>query len=359
MSDHSIQFMNPRSAVPGLSSQPAISIVIPVYNGGENFRQCLASLEKFGRFYPQVAEIIIVIDGECDHSEALARQFGATVLKLPETGGPARARNQGAQIARGDILFFIDADVTLAKDTVPQVAAIFGQYPEISALIGSYDDRPGAANFLSQYKNLFHHYTHQTACEDGSTFWGACGAIRREAFWQIGGFDESYRYPSVEDIELGYRLKRSGYQIRLCKSVQVKHLKHWTARSLLRAEIFYRALPWTELLWRDRAFNNDLNLKTSSRISLLLSYALLIALILSGWWAGALGIGIGIAFTLVVINWSVYRFFYQKRGLWFAFRVMPWHWLYFLYGGLAFALGTLRYHLWFRSKPSLSNVSEL
>ena len=344
--------MKTESAISCLSGQPTISIVIPVYNGGESFRQCLDSLEEAARAYSQVLEVVIVVDGGHDDSEALAQEFGATVLKLPQTGGPARARNQGAQIARGDILFFLDADVMLAKDTVPQVAAIFERCPDLAALIGSYDDRPGATNFLSQYKNLFHHYTHQTACEEGSTFWGACGAIRRAVFWEIGGFDESYRYPSVEDIELGYRLRRADHQIRLCKTVQVKHLKHWTVLSLLRAEFFYRALPWTELLWRDRAFNNDLNLKTSSRISLLLSYILLIVLILSGWWTGFLGIGIGIGFTLVAINWSVYQFFYQKRGFWFALRVIPWHWLYFLYGGLAFALGTLRYHLRFLDQSS-------
>lgn len=344
--------MNPKTAISCLSDPPTLSVIVPVYQGGESFRQCLISLEKYA--CPSlVLEIIVVVDGECDGSEMLARTSGATVLKLPETGGPARARNQGAQIARGDLLFFLDADVTIAADTVGQIVAVFEQHPEIAAIIGSYDDRPGAANFLSQYKNLFHHYTHQTASEDGSTFWGACGAIRREIFWAIDGFDESYRYPSVEDIELGYRLKRAGYQIRLCKSIQVKHLKHWTARSLLRAEIFYRALPWTELLWRDRAFNNDLNLKQSSRISLLLAYGLLVTLILSGWWRPALVVGIGMGLTLVVINGSVYQFFYQKRGIWFAIRVIPWHWLYFLYGGLAFALGTARYYL-LRSRSSVS-----
>ena len=335
--------MKPRCVHHNLSNLPTLSVIVPVYQGGENFRQCLISLEKYA-CTPQVLEIIVVVDGDCDGSEVLARKSGATVLKLPQTRGPAHARNQGAQVARGDILFFLDADVTLAADTIPQIISVFKQHPAIAAIIGSYDDRPGATNFLSQYKNLFHHYTHQMACEDGSTFWGACGAIRRETFWAINGFDESYRYPSVEDIELGYRLKRAGYQIRLCKSIQVKHLKRWTTRSLLRAEIFYRAMPWTELLWRDRAFNNDLNLKQSSRISLLLAYGLLVALIFSGWWRNALEVGIGIGFILVAINWSVYHFFYQKRGFWFAIRVIPWHWLYFLYGGLAFALGTLRYY---------------
>lgn len=70
----------------------------------------------------------------------------------------------------------------------------------------------------------------------------------------MGGFDESYRKPSIEDIELGYRLKQAGLKIRLCKALQVKHLKRWEVVSLLRADFFYRALPWTELILRDRQF---------------------------------------------------------------------------------------------------------
>ncbi|MBD1868182.1 glycosyltransferase [Cyanobacteria bacterium FACHB-471] len=324
------------------SIEPAISIVIPVHNGGESFRECLSSLTKF---VPNSIEVVIVVDGGTDDSWRLAEESGAKVIKFPTAGGPARARNAGAKAAQGDILFFVDADVTIGADTLSQVAIAFQTYPNIAALIGSYDDAPGATNFLSQYKNLFHHYTHQTGCEEASTFWGACGAIRRDVFLEIGGFDEAYRYPSIEDIELGYRLKRAGHQIRLCKNVQVKHLKCWRPVSLLRAEFFYRALPWTELLWRDRQFVNDLNLKTSSRVSLVLTYGLLIALAASFWWLPALGLAGILSLSLLLLNFSVYQFFQHKRGLWFAVRTVPWHWLYFLYSGLAFAIGTIRYHI--------------
>ncbi|HIK19398.1 MAG TPA: glycosyltransferase family 2 protein [Leptolyngbyaceae cyanobacterium M33_DOE_097] len=323
-----------------------LSIVIPVHNGGESFYKCLQSLECYGSL---ASEVIIVVDGGTDNSLALARTTAAKVIALPEAGGPARARNIGASAASGDILFFMDADVTLKPDTLKQIIEAFQAKPEIDALIGSYDDAPGAENFLSQYKNLFHHYTHQTGCEDASTFWGACGAVRRDIFLKVDGFNEAYRYPSIEDIEFGYRLKRAGHRILLCKAVQVKHLKRWEPFSLLRAEIFYRAIPWTELLWRDRQFVNDLNLKTSSRVSLILTFSILVLLLLSFWWNSSL-IGVPILATvLFVINLSVYQFFYFKKGLWFAIKTIFWHWLYFLYGGVAFAIGTIRYHLGYQS----------
>lgn len=317
-----------------------VSIVIPVRNGGESFRDCLTSLKQF---IPAATEVIVVVDGGTDDSHQVAQAFGAKVIQLPESGGPAKARNIGAQMATTDILFFVDADVALKADTLEQVVATFEQDPTLAALIGSYDDAPGAKNFLSQYKNLFHHYTHQTGSEFASTFWGACGAVRRDVFWSVGGFDP-VQGASVEDIELGYRLRRAGHRIRLCKQIQVKHLKCWRPLSLLRAEIFYRAVPWTELLWRDRQFKNDLNLNHTNRYSLLLTYALLGSLIAVFWWLPALALAGTISFILLFLNRSVYFFFYQKRGLGFTLQVIPWHWLYFFYGGLAFALGTFRYY---------------
>jgi GT2 family glycosyltransferase len=248
-------------------------------------------------------------------------------------------------MAKGDILFFMDADVTIHPDTLAKIAQVFHQDSTLAALIGSYDDQPGAVNFLSQYKNLFHHYNHQIGCEEASTFWGACGAIKRDIFEKMGGFDESYRHPSIEDIELGYRLKAHGYRIRLCKDIYVKHLKHWTFTSLLKADFFYRALPWTELIHRQQNFVNDLNLQWSSRWSVVFVYTLLFLLLASLWYFHLL-LGVGVlVLGLVLLNLPVYKFFQQKRGLGFVILTLPWHWLYYLYSGLAFALGTGRYWL--------------
>jgi len=331
-------------------SNPLISIVIPVHNGGVSFRQCLEGLaEVRADFY----ELIVVADGEADASWHVAEQWGASVMRLPQAGGPARARNLGASAARGDILFFIDADVWVHPEAVRRVAITFQQDHQLAALIGSYDDAPGALNFLSQYRNLLHHYTHQTARTNASTFWGACGAIRRDVFFKVGGFYEGYRRPSIEDIELGYRLTTAGYQIRLDKDLQVKHLKCWQASSLLKADFCYRALPWTTLILRHQGLINDLNLKISSRISVMLAYGItgLSALgvfklttqtsISLSFWA-MLGI---LTLALLQINWPVYSFFLRKRGWWFTVQVIPWHWLYYLYSGLAFAIGWARHWL--------------
>jgi glycosyltransferase involved in cell wall biosynthesis len=280
-----------------------------------------------------------VADGDTDGSWLLAKECGAQVLRIFPRGGPAQARNLGARAARSDILFFVDADVTLPVDAVSQVVAAFAREPDLAAVFGSYDDEPAVPNFLSQYKNLFHHYVHQTAREEACTFWGACGAIRRESFLALGGFDEQYRRPSIEDIALGYRLRKAGGKIRLCKTLQVKHLKRWGLTSLLAADFCYRALPWTTLILRERRLPNDLNLRRSSRVSVALTYGLLVAGVSAWWWPGSLIVAGLVVLVLLALNAPLYRFFWRKRGLWFAVRTVPWHWLYYFYSGLAFALG--------------------
>jgi glycosyltransferase involved in cell wall biosynthesis len=324
-----------------------ISIVIPVHNAGEYFRLCLESISA-SEMPP--CEIIVVADGDSDGSWNIAGEFGAKLLRIPHSQGPARARNLGAQEAVGDILLFIDSDVTIPENALSQVAAAFRNDPGLAALFGSYDDEPYAGNFLSQYKNLFHNYVHQMANEDASTFWCGCGAVKRTIFQGLGGFNDNYRKPSIEDIEFGYRLKRKGYRIRLVKELKVKHLKRWDIFSLLRADFLYRALPWTTLILREGKLLNDLNLKISSRISAACVYLLLISLSASfkfPWLLAPAGVCI---VALLALNWGLYRFFREKRGLLFAVKALPWNWLYFFYSGLAFSIGFIRFRF---GKPSL------
>jgi len=332
----------------------SVSVIVPVYNGGENFRLCLECLQNA---LPRPEEIIVVADGDTDGSWQLAQALGFRVLRLPSPGGPARARNVGARSAGGEILFFVDADVMVPPDVLSHVTTAFEREPDLAAIIGSYDDQPGKGDFLSQYRNLLHHYVHQTGREEASTFWGACGAIRKEVFLALGGFDEQYVRPSIEDIEFGHRLKHAGYRIRLRKALQVKHLKQWNFISMVRTDFFARALPWTALILRDRIFINDLNISLSGRASVMLLFLLLGSLMLSFWQPLAL-LGTSVmALILLVLNAPLYRFFFRKRGIRFTIQAVTFHWLYFFYSGVAFAIGTVRHLVNYDPSPgSLSLV---
>ncbi len=333
----------------------SISVIIPVHRGGPILRRCLLSLSQ-ARPGPQ--EIIVVIDGHDPSSAEAAAEFGARVLTLAERGGPARARNVGGAAAKGDILFFVDADVTIPDDAMNRVEAAFRADPDLSAAFGSYDDSPAADNFFSQFKNLFHHYVHQRSRPEASTFWAACGAMRRGVFMASGGFDETYRRASIEDIELGYRLTRAGHRIKLQKDLQVKHLKRWTFASLLATDFFQRALPWSELILRRGGFINDLNLNQASQVSVVLACILAICLIASFWWPRALVIAGASAASLAAINVRLYFFFWRKRGPFFTSGAVAWHWFYYLYSGLAFCSKALL-HLALTLKAALKSASFL
>jgi hypothetical protein len=245
--------------------------VIPAYNAGAHLGQCLEAL-SLARGSSH--EIIVVDDGSTDGSKEIAARYAVRVLSGGERRGPAFARNLGARAALGELLLFIDADVCVHPDTLATIQCAFDGDPALDALIGSYDCHPRSPDFLSQYRNLMHAWTHQTAHAEASTFWSGCGAIRRSVFLEHAGFSESYGRPAIEDIELGYRLARAGRKIALDRSLQVTHLKRWTFLNLVKTDILDRGIPWTELILRDRCMPNDLNLQLSQRVSVALAFLL-------------------------------------------------------------------------------------
>jgi GT2 family glycosyltransferase len=252
-----------------------ITVVIPAYNCCRHLEACLEGLERSSL---QEFECIVVDDGSTDDSMDVARRYAVTVISPGGRAGPAHARNLGAKAATGEILYFIDADVCVYPDTLARVSAAFSRDTELTALIGSYGDSPDSPDFLSQYKNLMHHYVHQTAREQASTFWSGCSAIRRSVFGQFSGFDaRRYQRPAIEDIELGYRLFSAGYKMVLDRSLVVKHLKKWSFWGLVKTDILDRGVPWTELILRDRHIPNDLNVQLSQRVSVALVFLLVVS----------------------------------------------------------------------------------
>jgi len=326
-----------------------ISVIVPVRNDPGHLRACLESLAATRGVLDR--EVIVVDDASTDDSAAVAAALGARVLRLERRLGPAAARNLGAEAAHGEVVFFVDADVCVHPETVGQVVAAFAADPGIDALFGSYDRQPGAPNFLSQYKNLFHHFVHQQGSSEASTFWSGCGAVRRSVFLEMGGFDTSYARPCIEDIELGARLRRAGRRIVLRKDIQARHLKRWTLAGIVRSDVWDRGVPWTELILREGSLPDDLNLRLAQRVSAVLAYLLMAALLAAAWRPFGRGLATWLSLAsllllaIVALNRRFYAFFSGERGPLFAARVVPLHVLYYLYSGVALAIGVVR-HVW-------------
>ena len=323
----------------------SVSAIIPAYNSATHLGLCLRRLAASSL---PPAECIVVDDGSTDDTPAVARQHGASLVSAGGRQGPAFARNLGARQARGDLLVFLDADVCVREDTLRRIVDRFQADPSPDAVIGSYDDTPAAPGFFSQYKNLQHHYVHQTANSSATTFWTGCGAIRRAVFLELGGFHSGYDRPAIEDIEFGSRLLAAGKNILLDRSLQVKHLKRWTFLDILKTDILRRALPWTELILRSGKMPNDLNVRLDQRVSVALMFGavpllLASAVILGN--AALLFAALCAAAVVLLINAPFYRFLASKRGFWFGAGSALMHLLYFFYSGATFVLALARHYL--------------
>ncbi|MFM9103119.1 MAG: glycosyltransferase family 2 protein, partial [Cyanobium sp.] len=266
----------------------AISLIMPTVDWGPTFALCLQA--------PRAAlgaddELLVVFDGMPPPPPEWLQASGAVLLHTGARSGPAAARNLGACQARNSILLFVDADVELHPDAVERIKAHFSADPQLAALFGSYDDRPAAPGLVSRFRNLLHHHTHTSHPGPASTFWAGCGAVRRESFLALGGFDaKAYRQPCIEDIEFGLRLHDAGGRILLDPAIQGTHHKRWTLSLMLRTDIQQRAIPWSQLLLRRRQLPATLNLSTSARLSAAASLLIPVALMagtITPWREGA------------------------------------------------------------------------
>jgi glycosyltransferase involved in cell wall biosynthesis len=319
----------------------SVSIIVPFHRNLDFLERCLGAVTPL----PHGWELIIAGDAPVDDCRLLADRFKARLLNLSGPRGPAVARNHAAEAARGEILVFVDADVVASKGAVARAAKILQSEPDTFAVFGAYDEAPDDPGFISQYKNLAHSFIHQSSATIAQTFWAGFGAVRRNAFLSVGGFDERFPRPSVEDIDLGYRLTAAGFRVKLDPSLRACHLKRWTLVGMIVSDIRDRGIPWTQLILRFGRFNSDLNLKSTYRACVVLSYLLLLLVGLAFLDARFLWPVPVLATSLVLLSPRYYRYFYRRRGLWFVIRVFPVHYLYHLYNGFSFAVGSALYSL--------------
>jgi glycosyltransferase involved in cell wall biosynthesis len=300
-----------------------LAVIIPVYNNASMLAQTLASI-RAGSRAPD--ELLVVDDASTDNSAAVALAAGAAVLAMRRNAGPAACRNFAAQAAQADLLIFLDADTVVHADTLSTMEERMLADPTLTAVIGSYDDRPPAPGYISQFRNLSHHFVHSRSAGNSLSFWSGCGAIRREAFLQAGGFNVRYRHPSIEDIELGYRLSSAGQRILLDPTVTVTHLKHWSLLSSVRTDVLDRGAPWVCLLIaRGRGMPDHLNISLPYRLSTALTACGWI-LLLSAFSKPALGLlAIPCFAAAVVLHWQLLRFLSRARGKAFLLASVPLH----------------------------------
>ena len=269
-------------------SAPTLAVVVPATNSPATLERCLAAL------------------GSSDRAPA-----ALIVQRDPAGSGPAAARNRGAAEVEDEVLVFVDSDVEVHPDALARIEAHFASDPGLAAVFGAYDDDPADPGLTSRYRNLLHHHVHAGAAGEAETFWAGLGAVRREAFEAAGGFDAaSYPEPSVEDIELGMRLRRRGARIVLDPRIRGRHLKAWTPASMVATDFGRRGVPWARLLLRDRSGSTALNLGWRQRASAGASLVLLASLLARRPRPAAVALAAGL-----LLDRDLYRLLAGRGGL--------------------------------------------
>ena len=256
--------MSARSASPKGSRGAAgrISVVMPAYNAEATLARALQGVvDQLG---PR-DELIVVDDGSTDRTAEIAESFQVRPIRMPSNQGVSPSRNAGAAAAQGEILFFADADAMLAPGALERAHDQLEADPSCAAVVGIYSADGGPGNTVSRVKNLWIRYTYLRAGEWIDWVFTCAMAVRREAFEAVGGFVSAagVRWGG-DDIELGLRLTRGGYRIRLDPGIQTTHLRRYDTVGLLLndfcrstgfASLGWRTLGWRTLL-RDRRFAN-------------------------------------------------------------------------------------------------------
>jgi glycosyltransferase involved in cell wall biosynthesis len=321
------------------SREPAgLSIIVPARNAADTLARCLAAIAA--QITPD-DELLVIDDHSSDATAEVARRFATKVITLPAHRGAAAARNRGAAEATRPVLFFLDADVVLGPRAMERARCDMSD-PAFDAVVGSYDDAPAERSPVSMFKNLAHHYFHQRSAGNISSFFGACGLVRRRTLLAAGGYDERrFRESSIEDVEFGYRLSDAGARIRIDPDLRVTHLKGWTLGSLLVTDFTRRAVPWSILYLERGDLPAELNITGDQRIAALVALGLAACAPLALLRGGMVVPFVVLLVAAVWINARLFRLFYAKGGVGLMLAGFALQQLYYLYSLAGLATGAV------------------
>ena len=245
-------------------SQPRVSVVIVHWNTPELLDSCLHHLEASCE---DMEMETLVVDNNSEDSGRLhlKEKPGLKIIRNSRNRGFAAAANQGAAMARGELLLFLNTEVSLPASSLSHLVSILTSYPELVAVapvrISSHGrEFPGMRflNPLNQAASLLglgghgwlaRRWPHVSSAgrKPVEVDWLRASTllIRRRQFADMCGFDEGYFFYG-EDEDLCWRLALQGYRVAACAHLAVVDPggasvrlagQEWGARELCRGQM--------------------------------------------------------------------------------------------------------------------------
>jgi GT2 family glycosyltransferase len=243
--------------------QPRVSVVIPTVDAGERLERCIDALEPSRGD----VEVIVVDNGSTDGSveHVAARYPQIHVVRNEANRGYAPACNQGASVAAAPFVLFLNNDALLRRPDFDALVEAANAHTDTAVwqpvTVGSNGELESTGDTFTWW-GIFEHLSEvpPNASEVFSTV-GAALLVRRSAFEDLGGFEDSY-FAYYEESDLCWRARLAGWNVRVVTSARVEHIGSETTGQLFEPH-FVRYLSF-----RNRIRSNLSNASIASLVRL-------------------------------------------------------------------------------------------
>ena len=208
-----------------------VSIIVPVVNRADLTRVCLDSIIKYTS---EKYELILVQEGEDKEVNSLLRAYNVNFVHNRKPKGFAGAMNSGARIAEGNILIFLNNDTVVIPNWLKYILEVFEKDKKIGLISPTYTEAKKLPQSVDANKG-----EEITYIKDPLALKGVCFAIRKKAFDEAGGWDESYGIGGGEDNQLCRDLKEKGWKLAVARKSYIYHYGSACFRELFNNDIDY------------------------------------------------------------------------------------------------------------------------
>ncbi len=217
---------------------PNISVIIPTFNRADMVCRCVQSILDTG--WPKL-EIIVVDDCSPDDTATkIKEKFGTTVkyTRNAKNSFTTVSRNNGAKLATGDYLFFLDDDNIVDKDIISEMVKAFEENPKLGLVAPmAIHMRPGKSNVIWSLGSDFNRWTSQPKdnCPNlpiadlpenpksyPTSYHPNAFMVPRKVFDEVGGFDETY-IQIYEESDFGWKIGEAGYEEIVLTTARTQH----------------------------------------------------------------------------------------------------------------------------------------